>query len=116
MNSLRQSIFPMTEHVPDQMPRKWLEAVHCPLYVDQVCQGKVPLAIERRIGFPITKKISKRASYTCGGTWLAAKLALAAARELFDKIGYSTKTTSTFLSFLWILKIFCITDLQYPQL
>lgn len=76
MNSLRQSIFPITEHVPDQMPRKWLEAVHCPLYVDQVCQGKVPLTIERRIGFPITKKISKRASYTCGGTWLAAKLAL----------------------------------------
>jgi acetoin utilization deacetylase AcuC-like enzyme len=58
------------------MPRAWLEAVHCPEYVDQVLRAEVPRAKERRIGFPVTPAITARVRHTNGGTWLAAQLAM----------------------------------------
>jgi acetoin utilization deacetylase AcuC-like enzyme len=63
-------------HRPDPMPRRWIEAVHDPDYVDQVATCAVPPDKERRIGFPITARISRRAMLSPGGTWLAARLAL----------------------------------------
>ena len=66
----------MTEHAPEPMPREWLEAVHCPNYVDEVLRAAVPREKERRIGFPVTPQISSRVRHTNGGTWLAAKLAM----------------------------------------
>jgi acetoin utilization deacetylase AcuC-like enzyme len=57
------------------MPREWLEAVHCPDYVDQVFRAEVPREKERRIGFPVTPAITSRVRHTNGGTWLAAQLA-----------------------------------------
>ena len=57
------------------MPREWLEAVHCPEYVDQVLRAEVPRDKERRIGFPVTPAITNRVRHTNGGTWLAAQLA-----------------------------------------
>ena len=63
-------------HRPDPMPRAWIEAVHDPDYVDQVATCAVPPHKERRIGFPITARISRRAFLSPGGTWLAARLAL----------------------------------------
>ncbi|WP_202131618.1 histone deacetylase [Aurantiacibacter rhizosphaerae] len=67
---------PITEHAPDPMPREWLEAMHCPDYVEQVFSASVPREKERRIGFPVTQRIASRVRHTNGGTWLAAQLAM----------------------------------------
>ena len=75
MEELRASGAPLTEHAPEPMPREWLEAVHCPDYVDQVLRAAVPREKERRIGFPVTPAITSRVRHTNGGTWLAAQLA-----------------------------------------
>jgi len=63
-------------HLPEPMPRRWLEAVHDPDYVAEVLEARVPAAKERRIGFPVTAQVARRAEMVPGGTWLAAKLAL----------------------------------------
>lgn len=76
MQVLRASGFPLTEHAPQPMPRKWLEAVHSPDYVDQVLTATVPPEKERRIGFPVTPRIAARVQHTNGGTLLAAQLAM----------------------------------------
>ena len=76
MEELHISGAPVTVHEPEPMPRHWLEAVHCPSYVEEVFTATVPLAKERRIGFPVTPHIASRVRHTNGGTWLAAKLAL----------------------------------------
>lgn len=75
MEELRSSGAAITEHAPQPMPRQWLEAVHCPDYVDQVFRADVPREKERRIGFPVTPAITARVRHTNGGTWLAAQLA-----------------------------------------
>ena len=66
----------LTEHRPEPMPRAWLEAAHDPAYVEAVLTATVDPAIERRIGFPVTREVSRRAQVSPGGTWFAAKLAL----------------------------------------
>lgn len=66
----------MTVHVPEVMPRAWLEAVHDPEYVGEVLSCAVPPAKERRIGFAIDARIALRSQLSPGGTWLAARLAL----------------------------------------
>nr|WP_277754069.1 histone deacetylase [Porphyrobacter sp. GA68] len=76
MVALRASGRPLTEHAPQPMPRRWLEAVHDPAYVDEVLNAAVAPAKERRIGFPVTPHIAARVQHTNGGTWLAARLAL----------------------------------------
>lgn len=63
-------------HEPDPMPRMWIEAVHDPDYVEQVASCTVPPDKTRRIGFPVTDRVSRRAFLAPGGTWLAARLAL----------------------------------------
>lgn len=68
---------PQARHQAEPMPREWLEAVHDPAYVAEVLAAAVPPVKERRIGFPVTDLIARRAQLTPGGTWLAAKLALA---------------------------------------
>lgn len=75
MEELRASGAAITEHAPAPMPREWLEAVHCPDYVDEVFRASVPGHKERRIGFPVTPAIRDRVRHTNGGTWLAAQLA-----------------------------------------
>ncbi|WP_234034967.1 histone deacetylase family protein [Aurantiacibacter sediminis] len=75
MEALRQSGYALTEHSPEPSPREWLEAVHCPDYVEQVFTASVPREKERRIGFPVTPHIASRVRHTNGGTWLAAMLA-----------------------------------------
>lgn len=63
-------------HRPDPMPRRWIEAVHDPDYVEEVAACAVPPRKERRIGFPVTAPVARRAFLSPGGTWLAARLAL----------------------------------------
>jgi acetoin utilization deacetylase AcuC-like enzyme len=67
---------PLAEHRPEPMPRTWIDAAHDPAYVDAVLTASVAPAIERRIGFPVTPAVARRAVLSPGGTWLAAKLAL----------------------------------------
>jgi acetoin utilization deacetylase AcuC-like enzyme len=76
MDALRDSGVAMTVHVPDIMPRAWLEAIHDPDYVEDVIACRVALEKERRIGFAIDEGISRRSQLSPGGTWLAARLAL----------------------------------------
>ncbi|MFK3890181.1 histone deacetylase [Sphingomonas sp. NPDC079357] len=61
---------------PDAMPRAWLEATHDPDYVAEVLSAQVPASKERRIGFPVTATVARRAQMVPGGTYLAALLAL----------------------------------------
>ena len=63
-------------HTPDSMPRAAIEAVHDPDYVAEVAEARVPPAKERRIGFPVTPAVAKRAFVVPGGTYLAARLAM----------------------------------------
>jgi acetoin utilization deacetylase AcuC-like enzyme len=76
MLALADSKAAYTVHEPLIMPREWIAAVHDPAYVDQVLSCTVPADKERRIGFPITERISRRSQLSPGGTYLAAQLAL----------------------------------------
>ena len=64
-------------HEPAPAPRAWIEAVHDPDYVAEVLEARVPRDKERRIGFPVTPLVARRAQVVPGGTYLAARLALA---------------------------------------
>lgn len=63
-------------HQPEPMPVRWIEAAHDPDYVAEVIAARVPAAKERRIGFPVTPLVARRAQVVPGGTWLAATIAL----------------------------------------
>lgn len=76
MRALGESGVPMTMHEPEIMPRVWLEAIHDPTYVEEVVTCTVPAEKQRRIGFAIDERISRRSQLSPGGTWLAARLAL----------------------------------------
>jgi acetoin utilization deacetylase AcuC-like enzyme len=73
---LRESGRPLTWHVPEPAPRALIEAVHCPDYVKQVIEARVPPDKTRRIGFPVTPEVARRAQAVPGGTLLAARLAI----------------------------------------
>ena len=61
---------------PDPMPRRWIEAVHDPAYVEAVLTATVPPAVERRIGFPVTAAVARRTLAVAGGTYAAARHAV----------------------------------------
>lgn len=63
-------------HEPDAMPRHWIAAVHDAGYVAEVLSASVPREKERRIGFPVTDTVARRAQMVPGGTYLAGRLAL----------------------------------------
>ena len=73
---IEESSMPHQLHVPEPMPRHWVEAVHHPAYVAEVATSAVPPDKARRIGFPVTPSIARRSFLAVGGTWLAARLAL----------------------------------------
>jgi acetoin utilization deacetylase AcuC-like enzyme len=76
MDALDERGVALTAHEPAPMPRIWIEAVHDPSYVDEVLRCAVPADKERRIGFAVTERVSRRSQLSPGGTWLAACLAL----------------------------------------
>lgn len=75
MEALRETALPFILHRPDPMPRRWIEAVHDPDYVEEVLTLSVPAAKERRIGFSVTERVALRSQLSPGGTWLAGRLA-----------------------------------------
>lgn len=60
---------------PEPMPLDWLRAVHCPDYVAEVVEARVPAEKERRIGFAITPPVAWRSQLVPGGTYAAALIA-----------------------------------------
>ena len=76
MVALAESGVEFDQHVPVAAPIAWLKAVHDPAYVGAVLDGSLDPAIERRIGIPVTERVVRRSRLVCGGTWLAARLAL----------------------------------------
>ena len=74
---LRDSGVALDWREPEPMPRAWLERCHDADYVDEVLSARVPPLKERRIGFTVTPPVARRAQIVPGGTYLAARLALA---------------------------------------
>ncbi len=64
------------EHRPEPIPRRWLEKAHAADYVEAVLSARVLPAIERRIGFAVSREVARRAVLSPGGTWLATRLAI----------------------------------------
>jgi len=58
------------------MPRADIEGVHDADYVAEVLEARVPPHKERRIGFPVTPALARRALLVAGGTYRAAMVAL----------------------------------------
>ncbi|MBZ9649517.1 histone deacetylase [Sphingobium sp. 3R8] len=77
MDALRESGLDFQTVEPVPMPRAWIEAVHDPIYVEEVVTLTVPPEKARRIGFPVTERVMRRSMLSPGGTWAAAKLARA---------------------------------------
>ena len=77
IDALRDSGVALAVHAPEPMPRAWIEAVHDPVYVEQVLTLSVPREKERRIGYAVTAHVRRRSLLSVGGTWAAARLALA---------------------------------------
>ncbi len=65
-----------TIRIPTPAPGAWLALAHERAYVDQVIAARVPVAIEKAIGFPVSEKVSLRARTAVAGTIMAARLAL----------------------------------------
>ncbi len=63
-------------HRPDPASAEILSAAHDPNYIAQVLALDLPRDMQRRIGLPINEEIVRRALAVCGGTLLAARLAL----------------------------------------
>jgi acetoin utilization deacetylase AcuC-like enzyme len=76
MDALAESDEAYEVHVPQPMPRAWIEAVHDPAYVEEVLSLAVPADKQRRIGFAIDAHRARRSILSPGGTWGAARLAL----------------------------------------
>jgi acetoin utilization deacetylase AcuC-like enzyme len=71
-DALLESGAPLAWMEPEPMPLDWLRAVHCPDYVDEVIEARVPAAKERRIGFAVTPPVAWRSQLVPGGTFAAA--------------------------------------------
>lgn len=65
-----------TFEAPGEAPRALLLGAHGETYVDQVLEARVPAALERRIGFPVTPEVARRSRLSVAGTLAAAEAAL----------------------------------------
>jgi acetoin utilization deacetylase AcuC-like enzyme len=63
-------------HIPEPADEALLSAVHDADYVRQVLDLALPRDMQRRIGLPMSEEIVRRTRAVCGGTLLAARLAL----------------------------------------
>jgi hypothetical protein len=61
---------------PDPADAALLSGAHDPGYVEAVLSLRVPRAIERAIGLPVTEAVAARSRASAGGTLRAARLAL----------------------------------------
>jgi acetoin utilization deacetylase AcuC-like enzyme len=73
---MAEGLAPEGFHTPEPATEAQIEAAHDPAYVRQVLDFDLPKYMQRRIGLPMTEEIVRRARAVCGGTLLAARLAL----------------------------------------
>lgn len=66
----------VTLHEPVSASDEALRRVHCPDYIDRVRRGTLSPQEQRRIGFPWSEAMAKRARRTVGGTIAALEAAL----------------------------------------
>ena len=71
-----EGLVPGGFHEPGEAPDGWLRLAHSAAYVDSVNAGRVPAAIEKDIGLPITPQVARRGRLATAGTVLAGRLAL----------------------------------------
>ena len=69
-------VTPAQIQYPEPAPRRWLERVHDPAYVEAILTQTLDPKVARRIGLPITHGVANRAAAASGGTVLTARLAL----------------------------------------
>ncbi|GHG64523.1 histone deacetylase [Alishewanella longhuensis] len=62
--------------LPSPVMAEELCAVHCPEYVNALCQGSIDAKAMRRIGFPWSEQLIQRSLTSLGGTLKTAELAL----------------------------------------
>jgi acetoin utilization deacetylase AcuC-like enzyme len=72
-----EGLAPEGFHTPEPASETLLCGAHDPAYVRRVLDFALPPEMQRRIGLPMTEEIVRRARAVCGGTLLAARLALA---------------------------------------
>ena len=77
MEALAEAGVPFRRLRPRPMPRAWIALAHAPAYTDAVLKAQVDPLIERRIGFPVTPRVTRRSVLSAGGTYGAARTALA---------------------------------------
>ena len=66
----------VTLHEPVSASDEALRRVHCPAYIERVRRGTLSAQEQRRIGFPWSEAMAKRARRTVGGTIAALDAAL----------------------------------------
>ena len=71
-----QGLVPNGFHEPREAPDGWLRLAHAQAYVDGVNAGRLPAAIEKAIGLPMTQEVGRRGRLATAGTVLTGKLAL----------------------------------------
>jgi len=69
-------VIPEAIHTPEPVSREQLLSAHGAAYIDAVLEGRLDRKAERRLGFPCSEAIVRRARAAVGGTVLTARLAL----------------------------------------
>ncbi len=67
---------PAQFQTPKPPPKKWLELVHTPDYIQAYCEGTLEPKAQRRIGLPWSPALVNRTCTAVGGTILTAQFAL----------------------------------------
>jgi acetoin utilization deacetylase AcuC-like enzyme len=73
---VQDGLVPHGFHTPDPITRDQLLGAHTAAYADGVLQAALSPQEVRRIGFPLSPKVIRRAQLATGGTLLAGRLAL----------------------------------------
>lgn len=80
---------PLEEFVlPKPLSPHELTSVHCPSYIDALCQGHLDAKAMRRIGFPWSEQLIKRSLTSLAGTTKTVELALKYGLALHLSGGY----------------------------
>ena len=71
----KQIVDPSAFRAPQAVSLDWLKSIHCPEYVMQFIEQRLPDKAVRRLGFPLSERLTQRTLYSIGGTHLACELA-----------------------------------------
>jgi acetoin utilization deacetylase AcuC-like enzyme len=73
---LRENVSSERFHQPNPLSIDAITRIYDPVYIDQLCSGKLDAKAMRRIGFPWSKQLIERTLTAAGGTVLTSSLAL----------------------------------------